>query len=157
MPAQPYLDLAELDFDHPALTLDDIRNVNPQRFEFEMLSAILFIDEGRKLMAAYKDLAPGDFWVRGHIPGRPLFPGVLMIEAAAQMSSYYITKALGGGRFVGFGGVDEVKFRGQVVPPCRFVLVGKMVEFRPRRAICDCQGFVDGKMVFEGRITGMPI
>jgi len=35
--------------------------------------------------------------------------------------------------------------------------VGKMIEFRPRRAVCDTQGFVDGKMVFEGRITGMPM
>ena len=157
MPAQPFVDLATLDFARPALTLDDIRKVNPQRFEFEMLTAVLFIDEVNTTMAAYKDLTPEDFWVRGHIPGRPLFPGVLMIEAAAQMSSYYITKALGGDKFVGFGGVDEVKFRGQVVPPCRFVLLGKMIEFRPRRAVCDTQGFVDGKMVFEGRITGMPI
>lgn len=157
MPAQPFCDLATLDFDRPQLTLEDIRKVNPQRFEFEMLTAILFIDEQRGLLAAYKDLTPQDFWVRGHIPGRPLFPGVLMIEAAAQMSSYYITKALGGSKFVGFGGVDAVKFRGQVVPPCRFVLLGRMGEIRPRRAICDCQGFVDGKMVFEGQVTGMPI
>ena len=156
MPAQPLLDLASLDFDHPAVTLDGIRKVNPQRFEFEMLTAVLFIDETNKMMAAYKDLTADDFWVRGHIPGRPLMPGVLMIEAAAQMSSYYVTRALGGGKFVGFGGVDAVKFRGQVVPPCRFVLLGKMIEFRPRRAVCDAQGFVDGKMVFEGRITGMP-
>lgn len=156
MPAQPFCDLNSLDFAHPALNLDDVRKVNPQRFEFEMLSGILFVDEQRGLMAAWKDLTMEDFWVRGHIPGRPLFPGVLMIEAAAQMSSYYISKALGGDKFVGFGGVDAVKFRGQVIPPCRFVLLGQMVEMRPRRAISDCQGFVDGKMVFEGRITGMP-
>lgn len=157
MPAQPFVDLARLDFDHPALDLDAVRKVNPQRFEFEMLTGILFVDEAAGVIAAWKDLTPEDFWVRGHIPGRPLFPGVLMIEAAAQMSSYYITKAIGGDKFVGFGGVDAVKFRGQVVPPCRFVLLGKLVEIRPRRAICDAQGFVDGKMVFEGRITGMPI
>jgi len=157
MPAQPFVDLATLDFEHPALTLEDIRKVNPQRFEFELLTAVLFIDEHNMRMAAYKDLTPQDFWVRGHIPGRPLFPGVLMIEAAAQMSSYYITKARDGNKFVGFGGVDEVKFRGQVVPPCRFVLLGRMLEMRPRRAVCATQGFVDGKMVFEGRITGMPI
>ena len=156
MPAQPFVDLATLDFDHPAVSLDEIRKVNPQRFEFEMLTGILFIDEPNKVLAAYKDLTADEFWVRGHIPDRPLMPGVLMIEAAAQMSSYYITKALNGTKFVGFGAVDEVKFRGQVVPPCRFVLLGKMVEMRSRRAVCDTQGFVDGKMVFEGRITGMP-
>ena len=156
MPAQPFVDLATLDFEHPIATLEEVRKVNPQRFEFEMLTAILFFDEAHKVLGAYKDLAADEFWVRGHIPGRPLMPGALMIEAAAQMSSYFITKALGGTKFVGFGGVDDVKFRGQVIPPCRFVLLGKMVEMRPRRAVCDTQGFVDGKMVFEGRITGMP-
>ncbi|MCK4625241.1 MAG: beta-hydroxyacyl-ACP dehydratase, partial [Phycisphaerae bacterium] len=57
----------------------------------------------------------------------------------------------------GFGGVDDVKFRGQVVPGDRIIMLGKMVEMRKRRCIGAVQGFVNGQMVFEGTITGMLI
>jgi len=48
-----------------------------------------------------------------------------------------------------------VKFRGSVEPGQRIIMLGKMVENRPRRCIGDTQAFVNGKMVYEGRITGM--
>ena len=106
---------------------------------------------------AFKDVRDDEFWVRGHIPGRPLLPGVLMIEAAAQMSSLYYKYVQKDPRFLGFGAVDGVKFRGQVVPGDRLLLLGKAVEIRSRRAVFDTQGVVGDKLVFEARITGMPI
>ncbi len=157
MPSEPLVDIASLDFDNPQFTIDDIREVNPHRHEFENLTAILFVDEENGTLAAYRDIREDEFWVRGHIPGRPIFPGVLMIESAAQMCSFQMKRLVDTDKFIGFGGVDGVKFRGQVTPPSRLVLCGKLVEFRPRRVICDTQGFIDGKMVYEGRITGMPI
>ena len=60
-------------------------------------------------------------------------------------------------QFVGFIGCDGVKFRGQVVPGQRLYLLGKEVQIKPRRFICDVQGVVDGTLVFEGTIMGMPI
>lgn len=157
MPAQPFIDLSTLDFDNPQFTIEDIRKINPHRFEFENLTAVVMVNEENGTLAAYRDIREDEYWVRGHIPGRPIFPGVLMIESAAQMCSFQMGRMVGTEKFIGFGGVDGVKFRGQVTPPCRLVLLGKVVEFRPRRVICDCQGFVNGTMVFEGRITGMPI
>ena len=68
-----------------------VRAVNPHRFEMEMLSAVVLLDPARKLVVGYKDLTAQDFWVRGHMPGYPLFPGVLMCEAAAQLCCYYTT------------------------------------------------------------------
>jgi 3-hydroxymyristoyl/3-hydroxydecanoyl-(acyl carrier protein) dehydratase len=78
-----------------------------------------------------------------------------MIECAAQLASYLTHKVLGAARFVGLAGVDQVKYRGTVEPPCRFVVVGKTVEIRPRQTKCATQGFVEGTMVFEGMIRGM--
>jgi len=99
-----------------------------------------------------------EFWVRGHIPGRPLMPGVVMCEAAAQAASFLIThcveKPLG---FVGFGGMDAVRFRGTVVPGDRFVIVGEITDLRIRWATFRCQAFVGTKMVFEGIIYGVPL
>ena len=71
------------------------------------------------LIIGYKDVRPDEFWVSGHIPGRPLLPGVLMIEAGAQLASFYTRTYVGWKGFIGFGGVDEVKFRMQVPPGVR--------------------------------------
>ena len=71
--------------------------------------------------------------------------------------SYYNKKPTRDERFVGFGGIDKVKFRGKVVPGDRLILIAKNRELRARRAIFDTQGVVDGKLVFEGVIIGMVV
>lgn len=146
------LDLEKIVFD-----IEAIRERNPQRFEMEQLSGIVHFDPDAHTIAGYVDVTGDEFWVRGHIPGRPLMPGVIMIEAAAQLSSFYFKKLNPEAGFVGFGGVTDVKFRGQVPPGSRLLIVGQCTEMRRRRAIFNTQGFVDGKMVFEAVIVGMPI
>lgn len=155
MPPQPFMDLESLDFDTVVADRDAIYSILPHRHEFMRLDAICAIDLDAGVMAGYVDLREDDFWVKGHIPGRPIFPGVMMIETAAQLVSYYTMTAEPGEGFLGFGGVDGVKFRGSVEPGQRVVMLGKMLEMRKRRCIGATQAFVDGKMVYEGTITGM--
>lgn len=150
-------DLAGIDLDQVRVGVDQIEKVNPHRGAMRLLDGIIHHDEGYTQAVAFKDVRDDEFWVPGHIPGRPIFPGVLMIEAAAQLASYLTLIRLGGQRFMGFAGVDDVKFRGQVVPGDRLVLLGQQVEFRPRRSICKGQGLVRGTLVFEATITGMPM
>lgn len=158
MPPQPLLDIKSLDFGNVIATHEDIYKVNPHAYEFALLDGICHLDQEKKEIAAWMDVRPDAFWVRGHIPGRPLLPGVLMIESAAQMISYYVNTVIQHNEFFGFAAVDEVKFRGQVVPGDRLVLLGKMAELRgTRRAVGLAQGFVGDRMVFEGTITGMMI
>lgn len=157
MPPQVLIDPATYDPGKVVMPLDEIRKYNPQRHEMEQLSGVLKFDPDAGEIVTFKDLADDEFWVRGHIPGRPLMPGVIMIEAAAQMCSLYFGLVAGSDKFIGFGGVDNVKFRGQVVPGDKLVLLGKLVQLKPRRAIFDTQGLVGGRMVMEARITGMPI
>ena len=151
------VDLATLDLDRIVIPIEEIRRLNPHRYEMEQLTAVIHLDPETGRIAAVKDVRDDEFWVRGHIPGRPLLPGVLMIEAAAQMCSVYFKKVSEDTRFLGFGGVDAVKFRGQVVPGDRLLLLGRAVEIRRRRAVFDTQGVVGDRLVFEARITGMPI
>jgi len=163
--ARPLLvDLSAIDLDALALSLEAIRRLNPHRYEMEQLGGVIHLEASAGQIVASRDVREEEFWVRGHIPGRPLLPGVLMIEAAAQMCSVYYKVVQKDSRFLGFGGVDGVKFRGQVVPGQRLLLLGQAREIRRRRAVFDTQGVVrDGsapqafKIVFEGRITGMPI
>ena len=156
--APPLLvDLTKIDLGRVRMTPEEIRRYNPHRYEMEQLSGIIHLDTEAGQIVAFKDVREDEFWVRGHIPGRPLLPGVLMIEAAAQMCSLYYKIVQKDERFLGFGGVDGVKFRGQVAPGDRLILLGKAVEIRSRRAVFDTQGMVGERLVFEARITGMPI
>src|SRR5689334_22397880 len=90
MPPAYHVDPGSLDLGRVLADEDAIRRVNPQRFEMAQLTAIVSVDPERHLIAGYKDVRPDEFWVRGHMPGWPLLPGVLMCEAAAQLCAYYI-------------------------------------------------------------------
>ena len=91
MPPPPHLDLSQVDLGRVLADHEAIRKVNPQRFEMEQLTAIVHADPAAHLIVGYKDVGTDEFWVRGHMPGYPLLPGVLMCEAAAQLCSYYIS------------------------------------------------------------------
>ena len=158
MPPELHLDLASVDFTRPLADREAIRRVNPQRFDMEQLDGIVHLDGANKLIVGYKDVRHDEFWVPGHMPGYPLLPGVLMCEAAAQLCSYYSAKqAVVQGDFLGFGGMEEVRFRGQVRPGDRLVLVGKGLKFHRRQIIFNVQGFVNGTMVFHGNIIGVAL
>jgi 3-hydroxyacyl-[acyl-carrier-protein] dehydratase len=157
MPPPAIIDPSTLDCSHVLANREEIMRVNPHRHEFALLDAIILCDTERAILAGYHDVREDAFWVRGHIPGRPLFPGVLMIEAAAQLASFLTHCCFESQGFIGFAGVDKVKFRGTVTPPARYIVVGRGKRFQRRRTVCEVQGFVDNTMVFEGEITGMPV
>jgi 3-hydroxyacyl-[acyl-carrier-protein] dehydratase len=122
------------------------------------LDGLVALDVPNQVAVALRIVRPDEFWVRGHIPGRPLLPGVLMIETAAQLAAYLTMRIMPeSGRFWGFGGVEDVKFRMAVSPPARMYFILKSVEVRPRRCTADVQAIVDGKLAFEGRVIGMPV
>lgn len=157
MPPRPILEPVEIP--HEVLVdREGIRKWNPQRFEMEQLTAITLLDDKRMLVAGYYDTSPDDFRVKGHMPGTPLMPGVLMCEAAAQLCSYYCRHfGILSGDFIGFGGMDEVRFRGAVTPGQRLWIVGHTQKHSTRRMQFEMQGFVEGIMVFNGIFIGVPL
>lgn len=159
MPPQTLYDLDALDFSRPIFDIEAIRRINPQRNQMEQLSAVVYVDTEHHGLVGYKDITENEFWVTGHMPGFPLMPGVIMCECAAQLASFYAQKyKLLGGDFVGFGGMDDIRFRGPVFPNSRLVLMARMTQLRPnRRAMFDFQGLVEDRMVFSGSMMGVPI
>ncbi len=158
MPPKPLVDLSKIDLTQVIAGQEEIRKFNAHRYEMEHLNGIIYQDlENEGVIIGFKDVRDDEFWVRGHIPGRPLLPGVIMCEAAAQLCSYYIKLVLGAKKFLGFGGMQDVKFRRQVVPGERLIIVAKNRELRMRRSTFDCQGFVDDQMAYEVTIIGMPM
>ncbi len=134
-----------------------IRELLPQRFEMEHLDGVSYLDVENGHSVGWKDVRDDEFWVRGHIPGRPLLPGVVMLEALAQLTSVACKSVYPDIGFVGFGGVDACKFRVSVSPGQRLVLVAKQLELRRRRAVYDTQGWVDDRLAVEARITGVRV
>jgi 3-hydroxyacyl-[acyl-carrier-protein] dehydratase len=153
------IDFSEFDLDHVVADIEEIRRYNPQRYEMEQLTAIVYDDAERHVCVGYKDITPAEFWIRGHMPGLPLMPGVVMCEAAAQMCSFHVLKHdLLGSEMVGFGGLEGVRFRDVVVPGDRLVITARLTKIRRRRMlISDFQGFVGETMVVEGLIKGIPL
>ncbi len=152
-------DLSLIDFDKPTADIHEIRKCNPQRYEMEQLTAIVYEDTERGVCVGYKDVGQDEFWVRGHMPGMPLMPGVVMLEGAAQLCSYFTQRHnMLGAAMVGFGGLEEVRFRDPVVPGDRVVFICALTKVRPGRMIISrFQGVVRGNVVVEGVIKGIPI
>lgn len=153
------VDLTKVDFDNPIAEIDVIRDFNPQRHEMEQLSAIVYEDFENKECVGYLDVTDHEFWVRGHMPQFALMPGVIMLEAVAQMCSYFVQKFnMLETELVGFGGVEKVRFREPVLPGQRLVLISKVTRIRPKWMItCDFQGVVNDRIVLEGCLKGIPL
>jgi 3-hydroxyacyl-[acyl-carrier-protein] dehydratase len=151
----PLFDITTIDLNAVALSTAQVEGINPHRGHMRQLDHVIWFDHDYSSILGVKHVRDDEFWVAGHIPGRPLLPGVLMIEAGAQLCSVQYKLKTGEKRFMAFLRCDDVVFRGQVVPGDTLYLLGSEVEFRAKRLIATCQGMVDNKIVFEGRITGI--
>ena len=80
-----------------------------------------------------------------------------MLEMAGQTSAIAARLLTDHQEFIGFGGVDECKFRETVIPPARLILLCAAEEYRSRRITSRTQGVADGRIVFEARITGLTL
>jgi 3-hydroxyacyl-[acyl-carrier-protein] dehydratase len=158
MPPVLLFDLTQIDLTaKPIFDKEAIGRVNPQRLEMQQLDGILWYDKEKFLILGYKDVTESEFWVLGHIPGRPLMPGVIMIESAAQLLSFFVRKIYEVDAFIGFAGIDSAKFRSIVKPGDRLYLLGHLRRVDRRKYTANIQGVVDGTMVFDTVISGTKV
>ncbi|HBG28460.1 MAG: hypothetical protein A2Y10_10830 [Planctomycetes bacterium GWF2_41_51] len=157
MPPTELFDLSKIDLNKIVITKEEIQAVNPQRYEMQHLDGIIWYDKEKFLILGYKDVTENEFWIRGHIPGRPLMPAVIMVEAAAQLSSVFVKHVYQLPGFIGFASIDSAKFRKTVSPGKRLYLLGHITVFKRRLYTCVVQGIVDGTMVFDTVVSGLNV
>ena len=157
MPAAPLIDLTTIDLSTVQFDRQAIAEVNPQAYEMAQLDGIIWYDLSKMSCLGYKDITDSEFWIRGHLPGRPIMPGVIMVEAAAQLCSFFMKRIWGLEGFIGFSGIEKTKFRGTVLPGSRLYLLGHIDKVRSRQFSGTVQGVVEDKIVFDTIISGMRV
>ncbi len=157
MPSKSIIDPGSIDLKQTVFGPEEIRRRNSQRHEMEMLDRIVHYDPENATIAGVHIVREDAFWVRGHFPDRPILPGVLMIETAGQLCSFYFGESLENDEILGFAACEDVRFRGVVVPGSELLMVGEVTALRSKLARFSAQGYVDGERVFEGVVVGMKL
>lgn len=150
-------DLHDIDPKGIAVTAEEVGRLNPQCGAMRQLDYLIWMSPDSTRGLGVKHVKPDEFWVSGHIPGRPLLPGVLMIEAGAQLCSILYKKKTGNYAFLGFTHCNDVTFRSQVVPGDTLFLLARELKFGTRRFESEVQAVVGDRLVLEARISGMVI
>jgi len=165
MASEPLLDLESIDRTKVVVDRAELDQYLEQRGTFAVLDHLAHVDREAGVVVGVKAIREDDWWAPDHVPGRPMFPGALMIETAAQIASYDYSKHRidpeGPKRFVGFGGVDKARFRGIVEPPCTLFLTVKLERAGSRmfryatEAYVERDGALEPTMVFEATVLGV--
>ncbi len=140
----------------PELTITDILGVLPHRYPFLLVDRIADWEPNVRIVGL-KNVTVNEPFFPGHFPGRPIMPGVLIVEAMAQVGGVLAFKSspLGGKPAVYLTGVDEAKFRKPVVPGDQLRFEITVVKRRPPFWKMHGQAFVGDTMVCEADITAM--
>jgi len=131
---------------------EEIKKVLPHREPFLLIDEIIEVEEGKSATAVWH--VKEDFFAfRGHFPGNPVLPGVLMVEALAQAGAYAILlDEKFRGKLALFGGIDGVKFRGLVRPGDDLVLEAELTRISSLGGKAKARASVNGKTICEGEI-----
>lgn len=159
MARTPIVDFSKINIEITRFDQEEIKEYIPHRYEMLQIDRIIHFDPEEGLTVGSKVLKEDEFWVRGHIPGRPILPGVLLLEGSAQVCTFHFRKTMdnSGSRFFGFVKVDNIKFRGVAKPGDMIIFATQLKKIRHGRASYAAQAFVDGAMIFEAEITGAAV
>jgi len=138
----------------------DVRRIMaaiPHRYPMLLVDRIESIDPGKSIVGI-KAVSINEDFFNGHFPGRPIMPGVLIVEALAQTAGVLAVHSFGlegSGKLVYFMAIEEAKFRSPVEPGCLLRLEVDVVQVRSK--VCKFAGraSVDGKAAAEARFTAM--
>lgn len=140
-------------FPKQVLTVEEIHQLLPHRYPFALVDRILEFVPGEKAVGL-KNVTFNEPYFPGHIPKRPLMPGVLMLEAMAQVGGVVLIQLPGmKGKFFAFAGIDKARFRRPVVPGDQLIMTVELLSLK-RNRIAKMQGTgkVDDQLAVQGEM-----
>ncbi len=135
------------------LTVEQIQELLPHRYPFALVDRILEYVPGERAVGL-KNVTFNEPYFPGHIPGRPLMPGVLQIESMAQVGGTILMQIPElKGKFFAFAGIDKVRFRRPVVPGDQLIMTVELLALKRNRvAKMQGKGEVEGQLAVQGEM-----
>lgn len=137
----------------PIFTADQILQILPHRYPFLLIDRIVEFIPGQRAIG-YKNVSINEPFFQGHFPGRPIMPGVLIVEAMAQVGGVVLTQLPDmAGRLALFAGIDGIRFRRPVVPGDQLLIGVELITIKQRRiGKMRAQAQVGDQLVTEGEL-----
>lgn len=134
------------------LNIKEIMEIIPHRYPFLLVDKITELEKGKKAVGI-KNVTMNEPFFQGHFPGNPIMPGVLMVEALAQVGAVaMLSLEENQGKLAVFAGIDDVRFKKQVVPGDTLEMHVEIISMRrgigKGTAVC----YVDGKVAVKGTL-----
>ncbi len=138
------------------INVEEILSILPHRYPFLLVDRILEHTPGEEIVGL-KNVTMNEPFFQGHFPGHPIMPGVLLIEALAQMSAVLALKSseMGKSNLVYFMGIDKAKFRKPVVPGDQLKMEAKVLQKRTPYWKTKGRIYVDSELVCEAELMAM--
>jgi len=139
---------------HSQLRIKEISALLPHRYPFLLVDRVLSIEPGVGIKSV-KNVTINEPFFQGHFPGEPIMPGVLILEAMAQTGIIFAKNTDPGGlgdKLMVFAGMDEVRFRRQVVPGDQLIMDLKLIKRKSIIWKMEGRASVDGKIAAEAKL-----
>lgn len=150
-------DINQVDGNARLLDREQLQDWIPHRGHMQMLDAVVWTNKSMSQGLGYRYVRDDEFWVDGHFPMRPLFPGVLMVETGAQLALYLFNARSGTRTLPVFLRIEECAFRKAVEPNSHFYVLCEEIKMNRKRFVSRVQGLVNGQITFEAKLTGMTL
>ncbi len=132
----------------------EILRVLPHRYPFIMVDRIVSVELGKKIVGL-KNVTINEPFFQGHFPGRPVMPGVLILEGMAQVGgimAFYSSPEAIGDKLIFFAGIDKARFRRPVVPGDQLIFTLELIIQKRGVMVMKALAEVDGKVVAEAEL-----